>query len=247
MKLSKFIGKSVPLVCLVVAAMVAIMSFTTPAMAQDKAEMEARDDGIYLWRGKPIGKAQYDILNYFDLNPASPGSTIMYGGTLMAAIPWAEIFPNAPIRSYTTFFANIAFLYMQVPQIVDVSPRHLIIMTGEGAATSLENGTQGLISYQRVLERLRRDTPRTKLSVVTIPVSATDKNVEAVQSFNARLRRLAAAYGAEIIDLEKEMLAAEESGKLFLYRPNSFLLGSEGIQILSRMVAPYIGECRICL
>lgn len=219
-----------------------IVLFSAPAIAQGAENY----DEMVQWRGNNVTKPQYDALNYFDMNPASPGSLILFGSTTLAMVQWAEIFPNAPVRTYAVARATTPFLYRHVAQVIDSRPRRVFILAGEHEAITLEGGARALGLLQKVVEDLRRKAGRTELYVVSLATSGDERTDKAIRSYNSRLQRLAGAYGAQFIDLNKAIEAARADNVTLLARTNG-RLGSNGVRILAKLLAPHIGACRICL
>lgn len=212
-----------------------------PLMAQ-----EVDVNGMYIWRGNRVPEQQYNVLSYYDLNPASPGSTILFGGTVFAGAQWAEIFPKANVRTYAALYGSIPLMVRQVPQVAESRPKKVLILAGESSASTLEGGSKALSLLQMVVQDMRRKAGGTELIIVTLPTVADEQKAKAIRSYNDRLKRLAKAYGAQVIDFGAAMDEARKEGRTFLMKRDG-RLGTTGVEILASLMAPHIGACRICL
>ncbi|TVQ15083.1 MAG: hypothetical protein EA361_06455, partial [Bacteroidetes bacterium] len=185
----------------------------------------------------------------FQVLPDTPGEIIMLGNSITNGANWSELFNNPNIRNRGISGDNTFGILHRLEEVTASRPEKIFLLIGINDISKETPVEVILNNYRRIVERIREDSPDTRLYLQSIMPTSNEfdhfpraynreKEIEAV---NQGIEMLAARYGATFIDLHPHFL--DEHGKLNKEFTNDGLhLMGEGYLHWARILRPYIEE-----
>ncbi len=181
--------------------------------------------------------------------PDTPGEIIMLGNSITNGGNWSELFNNPNVKNRGISADNTFGILHRLDEVTASRPEKIFILIGINDISKETPVEVILGNYQRIVERIRQDTPDTRLYLQSLfptnnefdhfpKAHNREKEIEAV---NKGIEKLAADFGATFIDLHPHFL--DENGKLSKQFTNDGLhLMGEGYLHWARILRPYIEE-----
>lgn len=185
-----------------------ILAFmATSLFAQDKKEYETPH---YAKR-----------MAYFAENPiGGEGKIVFLGNSLTEGGKWSEYFPEADAVNRGIVGDNTEGMLNRIDEIVASKPRILFILTGINDISQDFTDEQIISNYRQILDRVKTDSPNTKIYVESIlPINndfarykkLTGKEQQVI-SYNKALKRLCKQEKVKFLDIHSSF--GDENGKL---------------------------------
>ena len=138
--------------------------------------------------------------------PTTPAEVVFAGDSLVADGPWAEFFTEIHNRGIGGDTA--AGLLGRLDEVTEGKPRKLFLLIGANDLAAAVPDAQFLRHYREILERVRRESPSTAVTVIgVLPINPTFSKVPAydnarVAETNRRLKELVGDFpGVRFLDL----------------------------------------------
>jgi lysophospholipase L1-like esterase len=168
---------------------------------------------------KPRENFQKEMEERFRKLPHSPTEIIFAGDSLVGDGLWSEFFSE--IRNRGIGGETTDGLLGRLDEITESKPRQIFLWLGTNDLASATPEAQILRNYREILERIRKATPTTALTVIgvmrvnsTVP-SPPSFNNAMVNSLNNNLKGLVGEFpGVRFIDLGPYL--SDDSGQLSL-------------------------------
>jgi lysophospholipase L1-like esterase len=137
--------------------------------------------------------------------PNTPGEIIFAGDSIMESGPWSEIY--SPIKNRGIGGETTAGLLDRLDEITESHPQKVFLEIGTNDLAADLPTPQVVRNYRKILERIRRDSPETRIYVLSvtpvnqkIPGGPVHDN-DTIRDLNRRLRELAGEFeGVTYID-----------------------------------------------
>ncbi len=185
----------------------------------------------------------------FQVLPDTPGEIIMLGNSITNGANWSELFNNPNVKNRGISADNTFGILHRLEEVTRSNPEKIFLLIGINDISKETPVEVILNNYRRIVERIREDTPDTRLYLQSLfPTSNEfdhfprahnrEKEIEAV---NQGIEKLASEYKATFIDLHPHFL--DEHGKLSKQFTNDGLhLMGEGYLHWARILRPYVEE-----
>ncbi len=215
----------------------AIFAFS-PANSQKTATaVDSSKYSAYWWHSKDM----YDHL------PDTRNEIIFLGNSITDGAEWSELLNNKKVHNRGISADVTEGILLRLDAVTRVKPAKIFIMIGVNDLSRNMTIDQVIANYRTILERIRTETPKTRVYVESIlPVnpatgmalSHTNKT-EVIMELNGRLRELATEFGHTYIDLFSIMADADN------HLPKSFSidglhLSYEGYRVWVDAIKQYV-------
>jgi lysophospholipase L1-like esterase len=149
--------------------------------------------------------------------PTTPAEVVFAGDSLVADGPWAEFYTEVHNRGIGG--DTVAGVLGRLDEVTEGKPRRLILLVGANDLAAAVPDAQFLRHYRELLERVRRESPPTEITVLgvlpvnpTFPKPPTYDNARVAET-NRRLKELAGEVpGVRFLDLAGYL--ADDAGNL---------------------------------
>ncbi len=149
--------------------------------------------------------------------PNTDAEVVFAGDSLVADGPWAEMYSEIHNRGIGG--DTVMGVLGRLDEILESRPRRLILLLGANDLAAAVPDDQYLRHYRMLLERVRRESPSTEITVLGVmpvsrsfPISPPYDNARVVET-NRRLKGLVAEFpGVRFLDLGP--ILADDSGEL---------------------------------
>jgi lysophospholipase L1-like esterase len=139
--------------------------------------------------------------------PNTENEIIFAGDSLVAAGAWAELF--SPIKNRGIGGETTSGLLARLDEVTESRPRKVFLLIGTNCLAAEIPVAQVVRNYRKILERIRADSPATRIYVLSIlPVNQAFsqgkvmQNNPTIREANRLLRALVAEFpGAEFVDI----------------------------------------------
>lgn len=179
-------------------------------------------------------------VDFFNAHPTKPGDIVFLGDSLTAGANWNELFPGLPVcnRGINADLTTGALARMDC--ITVGKPAAIFILIGTNDLPWYAHRHDELIlgTYAEILEKIKKDTPKTKVFVQSILPRARGYS-QRIQKLNAELKTIAESMDYSFIDLFSSM--ANSKGELKSEFNNDHLhLLAGGYARWVEIITPYI-------
>jgi lysophospholipase L1-like esterase len=142
--------------------------------------------------------------------PNTPNEVVFAGDSLVGDGPWAEFYSEVHNRGIGG--DTVAGVLGRLDEILESKPRKLFLLIGTNDLAAAVPDAQYLRHYRTLLERVRKESPDTAITVLaifpvnmTFPVQPTYDNARVVET-NRKLKELVAEFpGVRFLDLTGEL------------------------------------------
>jgi lysophospholipase L1-like esterase len=178
--------------------------------------------------------------DFFRHFPVQPGDIVFVGDSITDGGNWEEIFPHLRIKNRGINADTTIGVLRRLGEITAGKPStvFLLIGTNDLAWLAHRNDQDILSDYAAILERLRAETPETRVYVQSI-LPRTRRFTAHIRRFNAQLKQLAERYDCGYIDLYPHFAAPDGTMRTDLSNDRLHLLGA-GYQVWAGLLAPVL-------
>jgi lysophospholipase L1-like esterase len=143
--------------------------------------------------------------------PNTPSEVVFAGDSLVGDGPWAEFYSEVHNRGIGG--DTVAGVLGRLDEILEGKPRKLFLLIGTNDLAAAVPDSQYLRHYRTLLERVRKESPDTAITVLaifpvnmTFPVQPTYDNTRVVEA-NRKLKELVAEFPeVRFLDLTGELV-----------------------------------------
>ena len=147
-------------------------------------------------------------VSFFATFPLEQRDVVFVGDGLIEEGPWSEIFPDVPVKNRGIAGDTTRDVALRIGQIAAGNPAKVFLMVGGKDAEAEHSVEQTSDEYASILQRLKEDSPNTKIYVQSILPRSIEES-EALQQRNEGIARVARSAGAEFIDLFPAFVAED--------------------------------------
>lgn len=163
---------------------------------------------------------------------------VFLGDSITEAVQWHELFPAISARNRGIGGDTVEEIESRLDPIVRGHPRKLFLMAGTNDVRLRVPLDQSMAAYDRMLDRLRRESPETEVFVEGV-LPRNERYAPRIRAFNARLEAVAARHGAIWLDWFDAF--ADERGVIRpAYSNDDLHLLGPGIELWAQLLAPYV-------
>lgn len=153
---------------------------------------------------------QCDKISHFQTLPATNSEIIFLGDSLTDSCEWSELFGDFQLKNRGISGDRTDGLLSRVDDILKSNPQKIFLMIGINDLTQGVKTAQIVSNYRRILEKIKMQTPETKVFIQSILPLNNRKSQEKlglrldnekVTSVNANLKDLAQEFSFYYIDL----------------------------------------------
>lgn len=174
----------------------------------------------------------------FERLQITPADVVFLGDSITEAVQWHELFPEASARNRGIGGDTVGEVASRLDPIVHGRPRKLFVMVGTNDVRLRVPLDESMAVYERMLERVRRESPTTELFVQAV-LPRNERYAPRIRAFNTRLREVTARHGASWLDWFDTF--ADERGVIRpAYSNDDLHLLGPGIELWARLLAPYV-------
>jgi lysophospholipase L1-like esterase len=176
--------------------------------------------------------------------PNSAGEIVFVGDSLIADGPWSELYSS--IKNRGVGGDTTASLLDRLDEITESLPRKVFLLIGTNCLAGDLPIAQVVRNYRKILERIRNDSPRTKIYLIgVLPVNqnfakgpAHDNGM--IRDLNDRLKQLASEIrNVEYIDASVAL--SDQRGDLRRdLSVDGLHLSLDGYLVLGKLLEPYV-------
>jgi lysophospholipase L1-like esterase len=181
-------------------------------------------------------------VSFFNLHPIKHGDIVFLGDSLTAGANWDEVFPEYPIKNRGINADTTSGLLARLDCVTVGKPLAIFILIGTNDLPWFEHRHDEMIlgTYQEILEKIKKDTPSTKVFVESL-LPRAQFQAQRIRKFNPKLKKLAETMGVEYIDLYPYF--ANPKGELRTRLNNDHLhLLAQGYNIWAEALRPYLKD-----
>lgn len=161
----------------------------------------------YWWHSKDM----YDHL------PDIKNEIVFLGNSITDGAEWFEMLGNRKCLNRGISADITEGILLRLDQITRLQPKKLFIMIGVNDLSRNMTPDEVIVNYRKILERVRDETPRTKVYVQSVlpvnPATGMAKNhtnkTPEIMELNGKLKALATEFGHTYIDLFTLMADSE--------------------------------------
>jgi lysophospholipase L1-like esterase len=178
--------------------------------------------------------------DFFRAHPALPGDIIFMGDSLTAGGNWDEIFPGMGIKNRGINADLTTGLQDRLDCVTQGHPAAIFILIGTNDLPWYEYRTDEMIldTYKRILDKIKNDTPETKVFVESL-LPRAHSYAKRVKEFNSKLKQLAENEGVTYIDLYSHFVDSRGDLRAELNNDHLHLL-AQGYLIWAEQLLPYL-------
>lgn len=177
----------------------AIFAFSPANSQQTATAVDSSNYSAYWWHSKDM----YDHL------PDTRNEIIFLGNSITDGAEWFELLNNKKVHNRGISADVTEGILLRLDAVTRVKPAKIFIMIGVNDLSRNMTIEQVIANYRTILERIRTETPKTRVYVESIlPVNPATgmalnhtNKTEVIMEFNRRLRELATEFGHTYIDL----------------------------------------------
>jgi lysophospholipase L1-like esterase len=194
--------------------------------------------------GHPMLPFQVDWRARLRKLPNTAGEIVFAGDSLIADGPWAELY--SPIKNRGIGGETTAGLLDRLDEVTESQPRKVFLLVGTNCLAADIPVAQVVRNYRKILERIRRDSPQTRLFVISVlPVNQRLEqgpvhDNATIRELNDHLRDLAGQFeNAAFLDVFDAL--TDSSGDLRKELTSDGLhLNIDGYLILGRLLENHV-------
>jgi len=179
-------------------------------------------------------------VDFFNAHPVSKNDIVMLGDSLTAGGNWDELFPGVSIRNRGINADLTTGVLARLDDITNGKPAAIFILIGTNDLPWFEHRHDELIlgTYCEILERIKNETPSTKVFVQSL-LPRAQSYASRIRKLNEKLKDLAVTQGAEYIDLYSHFAGSNGELRAELNNDHLHLLAG-GYKIWQEILSPYI-------
>jgi len=184
----------------------------------------------------------------FEKLPVTSKDIVFLGNSITDGGEWSELLGNPRVKNRGISGDRTSWMLDRLDPIVGGQPRKLFLLIGTNDLAADVPAAEVIANVRKIVERFRRESPRTKLYVQSVfPVNDSFKKFAAkhgrhdadIVAVNEGLQALCAEKGIVYIDLWTPL--ADKNGKLRSDLTNDGLhLMGEGYVVWRDAVLPYV-------
>jgi lysophospholipase L1-like esterase len=181
-------------------------------------------------------------VDFFKAHPIEKKDIVMIGDSLTAGANWDELFPGFPIKNRGINADTTIGVLSRLEDVTKGKPAAIFLLIGTNDLPWYVQRHDEMIlgTYAEILEKIKRETPHTKIFVQSL-LPRAQIFAKRIRLFNRRLKGLAEFNGATYIDLHS--LFVGHKGELRARLNNDHLhLLADGYQIWQEALTPYFKE-----
>jgi lysophospholipase L1-like esterase len=176
--------------------------------------------------------------------PNTAGEVLFVGDSIIAEGPWSELY--SPIKNRGIGGETTATVLDRLDEVTESHPHKIFLLIGTNCLAADIPVAQIVRNYRKLLERIRDDSPRTKVYVIgVLPVnqhldSGPVHDNGGIRDLNDRLRQLASEFGnVDYIDASAAL--SDQKGDLRKELTRDGLhLSIDGYLVLGKLLEPYV-------
>jgi lysophospholipase L1-like esterase len=224
--------KKVFLIAIITSSGIFAVQAQQPSFTVDSSKYSA-----YWWHSKDM----YDHL------PDTKNEIIFLGNSITDGAEWFELFSNPRCHNRGISADVTEGVLLRLDAITKLDPSKIFIMIGINDLSRDMTVDEIIANYRTILERIRKETPRTKVYVESVlPVNPATgmalnhtNKTGLIMQLNGRLRGLSEEFGHTFIDLFAVM--ADENNQLpRKYSIDGLHLSYEGYRIWVEAIKQYV-------
>lgn len=177
-------------------------------------------------------------ITQFERLPITSADVVFLGDSITEAVQWHELFPAVSARNRGIGGDTVEEVAARLDPVVRGHPRKLFLMVGTNDVRLRLPLEHSLAAYDALLERVRRESPETKVFVEAV-LPRSERYAPRIRAFNARLREVTERHGVTWLDWFDSF--ADEHGVIRpAYSNDDLHLLGPGIELWARLLAPYV-------
>ena len=179
-------------------------------------------------------------VSFFELHPIQAEDIVFLGDSLTAGANWDEVFPEYPVKNRGINADTTCGLLKRLDCVTAGKPLAIFILIGTNDLPWFEHRHDEMIlgTYQEILEKIKKDTPDTKVFVESL-LPRAQFQAKRIRQLNPKLKKLAETMEVEYIDLYP--CFANSKGELDSKLNNDHLhLLAQGYNIWADALRPYL-------
>lgn len=153
----------------------------------------------------------------YDHLPDIKNEIVFLGNSITDGAEWFELLGNKKCLNRGISADITEGILLRLDQITRLQPKKLFIMIGVNDLSRNMTPDEVIVNYRKILERVRDETPRTKVYVQSVlpvnPATGMAKNhtnkTPEIMELNGKLKALATEFGHTYIDLFTLMADSE--------------------------------------
>jgi lysophospholipase L1-like esterase len=183
-------------------------------------------------------------VDFFKAHPVHKKDIVMLGDSLTAGANWDEVFPGLPIRNRGINADTTTGALARLDEITQGHPAAIFILIGTNDLPWFVHRHDEMIlgTYEKILEKIKRDSPTTKIFVQSLLPRARIF-AKRIRLFNRRLKGLAEFAGVTYVDLHPHFIGRHGELRVRLNNDHLHLL-SGGYAIWKEVLTPYIKQIK---
>jgi lysophospholipase L1-like esterase len=183
--------------------------------------------------------------SFFIAHPIQPGDIVFLGDSLTAGANWSEIFPGLPTKNRGINADTTQGLLGRLTCITEGKPAAIFILIGTNDLPWFVYRHDEMIlgSYLDILEKIKRDTPETKVFVQSL-LPRAQSYAKRIRQFNPRLKEYAESMGYTFIDLFPHFATPKGELRPEFNNDHIHLLGP-GYALWKEILTPYIDQFKV--
>ncbi len=175
------------------------------------------DATFYRLRHKGLSGVYESRKSLFEVLAGDENDIIWLGDSLTEKGAWSELFGDERHKNRGISGDYVDGILKRLPILLEKHPKAIILMAGTNDLLMGMHPKKLMTYYRKVVEKIRADSPNTKLVIESVLPINTEKWVlpkknTAILAFNQMLQELAKEKGAIYIDLHQKMV--DENGLL---------------------------------
>lgn len=177
------------------------------------------------------------------VRPYEPVDIVMVGDSLMALMPWDDVFRSVSIANRGAGGDTTARILARMDAIRAVRARKAFVMAG---ANDLAQGIpveDVFANYKRIVEALLADRVRVHILATLDCTRSVCSWADEARALNRRLAGFARDRGLAFIDLNPR-LSSDAEGLLDAYSQDGVHLNNEGYHLWVEAITPYVKDAR---
>ena len=182
--------------------------------------------------------------DFFAAHPIQRGDIVFLGDSLTDGSRWDELFPGLPVKNRGINADTTTGVLQRMDCVLAGKPAAIFILIGTNDLPWYMHRHDELIlgTYHEILQRIKQESPETKVFVQSILPRARGYS-KRIRQFNPRLRTLTESMGFTFIDLFPHF--ADPKGQLRADFNNDHLhLLAAGYACWVEVLTPYISQFR---
>ena len=152
-------------------------------------------------------------VSLYELLPVGPDDIVFLGNSITDGGEFAELFADNRIKNRGISADVISGVMKRLHQVTDGKPAKIFLLIGINDVSHGLTVDQLAARYERLVKKIREQTPDTKLYIQSVMPINNDfnryKNLKGrekvIPALNRRLQTIAAQNGAEYVDLTKTL------------------------------------------